>query len=405
MYKKFIALVAIGWLSAQVVAAEDWPQWRGPERNGASREKGWADQWPKEGPPIAWKAAVGLGFSSVVVSGGKTVTAGHANETDTVFCFDALTGKELWKHSYPAELGDKYYEGGTTGTATFDGERVFWLSRWGDLFCFDAGTGKIIWSRQLQKEEEAQIPTWGFTGAPTVFRDLLILNIGEAGMALEKKTGQTVWASAKKDAGYSAPLPLERGGKWEVLIANSEAYLAVDPNTGKELWRMKWLTQYGVNAADPVPVGDRIFISSGYGKGAALFKPASAGEPQVIWKSKVLRTQLNPPVLVGKYLYGADGDTTEKAPLKCVEAETGTEKWKVPGFGSGALSVADGKLIALSATGELIVAPASPDAFKPTARAQVLGGKCWTVPVLANGLVYCRNSRGDIVAVDLRKKS
>src|SRR6188474_2735678 len=114
--------------------AEDWPQWRGPKRNGISQEKGWADQWPKEGPPIAWKATVGLGFSSVVVSGGKAVTAGHANETDTVFCFDALTGKELWKHSYPAELGDKYYEGGTTGTPKFDGERVFWLSRWGDLF-------------------------------------------------------------------------------------------------------------------------------------------------------------------------------------------------------------------------------------------------------------------------------
>jgi outer membrane protein assembly factor BamB len=224
-------------------------------------------------------------------------------------------------------------------------------------------------------------------------------------MAVAKKTGKTVWASAKKDAGYSTPLPLERGGKWEVLIANGEAYLAVDPSNGKELWRMKWLTQYGVNAADPIPVGDRIFVSSGYGKGAALFKPVAGEEPQVIWKSKVLRTQLNPPVLVGNYLYGADGDTADKAPLKCVEAETGTEKWKVPGFGSGAVSVADGKLIALSATGELIVAPASPDGFKPTARAQVLGGKCWTVPVLANGLVYCRNSRGDIVAVDLRKKS
>ena len=404
MSKKFIALLAIGWLSASAVTAEDWPQWRGPNRNGISQEKDWSDQWPKEGPPIVWKAAVGLGFSSVVVSGGKAVTAGHANETDTVFCFDALTGKELWKHSYPAELGDKYYEGGTTGTATFEGDGVFWLSRWGDLFCFDAGTGKIVWSRQLQKEEEAQIPTWGFTGAPTVFGDLLILNVGEAGMAVQKKTGKTVWASAKKDAGYSTPLPLERGGKTEVLIANSEAYLAVDPSTGKELWRMKWLTQYGVNAADPVPFGDKIFISSGYGKGAALFKPVAGGEAETIWKSKVLRTQLNPAVLVGKYLYGVDGDTTEKAPLKCIDAETGTEKWKVPGFGSGAASVADGKLIALSSTGELIIAPASPDGFKPTARAQVLGGKCWTMPVLANGLVYCRNSRGDIVAVDLRKK-
>ena len=403
----------ISWMSAHVLVAEDWSQWRGPARNGISEEKGWIDQWPKEGPPIAWKAKVGLGFSSVVVGGGRAVTAGHADDTDTIFCFDALTGKELWKHSYAADLGDKYYEGGTTGTATIDGDRVFWLSRWGDLFCFDASTGKIVWSRQLQKEEDVRIPTWGFTGAPTVHEGLLILNVGEAGMALDKKAGKTIWASAKKDAGYSTPLPVQRDGKWELLIANSEAYVAVEPTSGKQLWRMKWLTQYGVNAADPIPVGDKIFISSGYGKGAALFKPpAQAGgassaspEPEVIWKSKVLRTQLNPAVLVGKYLYGVDGDTTEKGSLKCIEAETGIEKWKVPGFGSGAVSVADGKLIALSATGELIVAPASPDGFKPTARAQVLGGKCWTVPVLANGLVYCRNSRGDIVAVDLRKKS
>jgi outer membrane protein assembly factor BamB len=404
MSKKFVVLVTIGWLSIQAVVAEDWPQWRGPKGNGISRETGWIDQWPKEGPPIAWKARVGLGFSSTVVGGGKAVTAGHANDTDTVFCFDALSGKELWKHSYPAELGDKYYEGGTTGTPTIDGDRVFWLSRWGDLFCFDAQSGKIIWNRQLEKEEEVPIPTWGFTGAPTVFGNLLILNVGEAGMVVEKKTGQRIWASAKKEAGYSTPLPVGRDRQSEVLIANTESYLAVDPASGKERWRMKWLTQYGVNAADPVPVGDKVFISSGYGKGCALIKPVAGGEPQVIWKSKVLRTQLNPAVLVDKYLYGVDGDTVEKASLKCVEAETGTEKWKVPTFGSGAVSVADGKLIALSATGELIVAPVSPDGFKPTARAQVLGGKCWTVPVLANGLVYCRNSRGDIVAVDLRKK-
>ena len=405
MPKKLLVLVLLSCLFSRLLLADDWPQWRGPARNGISQEKGWTDQWPKEGPPIAWKARVGLGFSSIIVGGGKAVTAGHANDTDTVFCFDAQSGKELWKHSYAAELGDKYYEGGTTGTPTIEGDHVFWLSRWGDLFCFEAATGKIIWSRQLEKEEGVQIPTWGFTGAPTVFGNLVILNVGEAGMGVEKKTGQTIWASAKKEAGYSTPLPVNRNAQSEVLIANTENYLAVDPASGKERWRMRWLTQYGVNAADPVPVGDRVFISSGYGKGAALFKPVVGGEPQVIWKSKVLRTQLNPAVLVDKYLYGVDGDTVEKASLKCVEAETGTEKWKVPTFGSGAVSVADGKLIALSATGELIVAPAAPEGFKATARAQVLGGKCWTVPVLANGLVYCRNSRGDIVAVDLRKKS
>jgi len=155
MQKKLVVLVTVSCLFSQILLADDWPQWRGPTRNGISQESGWTDQWPKEGPPIAWKSIVGLGFSSVVVGGEKAVTAGHANDTDTVFCFDALSGKELWKHTYPAELGDKYYEGGTTGTPTIENDRVFWLSRWGDLFCFDAGAGKIVWSRQLQKEEGA----------------------------------------------------------------------------------------------------------------------------------------------------------------------------------------------------------------------------------------------------------
>jgi outer membrane protein assembly factor BamB len=393
-----MALASIG-----VVVGNDWPQWRGPDRNGISKETGWSDTWPQEGPPIAWKANVGQGFSSFVVSGGKAVVVGHGEGVDTVFCFEAVTGKEIWKHSYPAELGDKFFEGGTTGSATFNGDKVYWLSRWGDLFCFEAASGKVVWNRQIEKEDQVKVPTWGFTGAVTVLGDALILNAGEAGMAVDKKSGKTIWKSANKEAGYCTPLPVQRGGKTEIWLANATAYVSIDP-TGKELWRMKWLTQYGVNAADPIPVGENVFVSTGYGKGAALFKPTGDGEPTVIWKSKVLRTQLNPGVLVGKYIYGVDGDTTDKATLKCIEAETGTEKWAAPNFGSGAVMVADGKLIAMNGTGELSVAPVSPEGFKPMSRAQVLGGRTWTVPVLANGFVYCRNFRGDIVALDLRKK-
>ena len=385
------------------VGAADWPQWRGPDRNGISRETSWLAEWPDEGPPILWKGRVGLGFSSMVIGDGRLYTIGHADETDTVFCFDALTGKVLWKHSYPAELGDKYYEGGTTGTPTIDGNRVFTLSRWGDLFCFDAATGKIIWNRNVHADTGIRIPDWGFTGAPTVYGDLLILNVGESGMAVNKQTGKTVWESADKKAGYSTPLPVEReGGDW-MIIGSEHGYISVNPKTGKEQWRMRWLTQYGVNAADPIVRGDLVFISTGYGKGSALFRPKPGAEPEVIWSSKVLRTQLNPAVLVGDHLYGVDGDTTQNASLKCIEFATGKEKWSHPGFGSGGLVVADGKLIALSAKGELMVAPANPKEFAPISRAQVLGGKSWTAPVLANGIVYCRNSRGDLVAVDLRK--
>lgn len=382
--------------------ASDWPNYRGPQHNGVSAEKNWIDTWPDQGPAITWKARVGLGFSSMVVQNGRLASAGHADKTDTVYCFDATTGKELWKHSYPAELGDKYYEGGTTGTPTFADGKLYWLSRWGDLICFQADTGRIVWEKNIQKETGAKIPTWGYTGAPLVHDNLLVLNVGEAGTAVDKTTGKLVWKSGNADAGYATPLPIQRNGKWLALLSNGENYLAVDIQSGAEAWRFKWLTEYGVNAADPVVTGDHVYISSGYGKGGTLIKTGS-GQPESVWKNKALRTQLNPAVLHEGHLYGPDGDTGDKGALKCIELQTGTEKWAHKGFGTGGLIVADGKIIALSSTGELLVAPATPSGFKPTSRAQVIGGKCWTAPVLANGLIYCRNSKGEIVAVNVKR--
>ncbi len=388
---------------ASIGSAKDWPQWRGPDRNGLSTEKGWLEQWPTAGPAIAWKAQVGLGFSSFVIAHGRAFTAGHAEGKDTVFCFDAATGKVVWKHSYPSELGDKFFDGGTTGTPTLDGDRVFWLGRWGDTFCFNAADGKIIWSKNVQQETKARLPDWGFTGAPLVQGGNLMLNVGDAGLALDKQTGAIVWQSAPKSAGYSTPQPFRQGGDLLVVIGSGQSYVAVNVADGKEAWRIRWLTQYGVNAADPILDGDRVFLSTGYGKGAGLFKLGGA-TPEEVWKSKALRTQLNGAVLYQGHLYAVDGDTTEKASLKCLDFATGAEKWAQPGFGSGGISIADGKIIALSGTGDLIIAPASPDGFKPTARAQVLGGKCWTAPVLADGRIYCRNSRGESAVVDVRKK-
>jgi len=385
--------------------ADDWPQWRGPNHNGISNEKHWRDHWPPDGPPILWKANVGTGFSSFAVARGRIYTMGNSENRDTVFCFDAATGKEIWTHSYSADLGDKYFDGGTTGTPIVEGDRVYTLSRWGDVFCRDAATGAVIWTRNIQKETRVRLPTWGFSGSPMVFENLLLLSVGEAGMALDKGTGKTVWQSANKEAGYSTPLPWQHGGKWLALVSSGQAYLAIEPHTGMEQWRMRWVTEYGVNAADPIIDGDRVFISTGYGKGGALLKPDAGPEPSVLWKNKNLRTQRNAAVLVGGHLFGVDGDTDEKAALKCVDFATGEVNWSEPAVGSGALMAADGKLIVLGDRGELVVAPATPESFKPTARAQVLGGKCWTVPVLANGLIWCRNSRGDVVCVDARAQT
>lgn len=385
------------------VTADDWAHWRGPGRNGISAEKGWNSNWPKDGPPILWKAVVGQGYSSVSVAKGRAYTAGNANGQDTVFCLDAKSGKEIWKHSYPSELGDKFFDGGTTGTPTVEGDRVFTLSRWGDVFCFEAGTGKIVWSRNVAKDTGARVPSWGFGGSPTLHENMLLLNVGEAGMALEKATGKTIWQSSTKDAGYSTPLPVREKEEWLVLLGSEKSYLAVNLRTGKERWRMKWLTEYGVNAADPIPNSSQVFICSGYGKGAALLKITDQAEPEVVWKSKVLLTQMNTAVLVDGHLYGLSGDAGDTAPLKCVEFATGVEKWRHPQVGTGGLIAADGKLIVTGSKGDLFVFAADPTGPKLLARAPVLNAKCWTAPVLANGLIYCRSAKGDVVCVNVQK--
>lgn len=388
-------------LGGAALHAADWPHWRGPDRTGISKESNWLSEWPSQGPKIAWKAKVGLGYSSVVVADGKAFTVGFDGGKDTVYCFDAVNGKEVWKHSYPSQLGDKYFQGGTTGTPTFHDGRLYWLSRWGDLIAFEAGTGKIVWSKNIQKETQAPIPTWGFSGAPLVHEHLLILNVGEAGTAVEKDTGKLVWASAKKESGYSSPLPFKDEDGTFVALGTASAYVAIDPLTGEEAARVPWKTEYGVNAPDPVFTERHFMLSTGYGTGAAMFERGNPETP--VWKNKTLRTQMNAGVLYNGHVYGVDGDTTEKAKLKCIDFMTGQEKWAESNFGSGGLTIADGKIIALSAAGELMVAPATPDGFKPTARAQIFGGTTWTAPVLANGMVYCRNSRGDLACVDLRK--
>ena len=402
MLIRLAALVSLVLLPASLLRGDDWPVWRGPSRNGITTEAGWAP-WGDAGPKVAWKAQAGVGFSSFVIANRRVVTVGYADDKDTVICLEADSGDVLWKHAYPSELGDKFFEGGTTGTPTIDGDRVYTLSRWGDVFCLDAAGGKVVWSKNIQKEHGIRVPGWGFSGAPLIHENVLLLNAGDAGLALDKTSGKLLWQSANKDAGYSTPLPVPFGGETLAVLGSGQSYVAVNPLTGKEAWRIRWVTQYGVNAADPIVDGDRVLLSTGYGKGAALFKVAPSQQPKELWKSKVLRTQMNPAVLFKGHVYGADGDTTGRASLKCIELESGAEKWSHAGFGTGTVIVADSKLIALSAAGELSIAPATPEGFKPMAQAHVLGGKCWTAPVLANGRIYCRNWQGQIVCIDVRK--
>jgi outer membrane protein assembly factor BamB len=232
---------------------------------------------------------------------------------------------------------------------------------------------------------------------------MIVLNAGSGGVAFGKVLGRLLWKSGPAGAGYSTPIAYSRGNDRFAALFVEAGIVAVNLNNGAELWRHEWRTEYDVNAADPIIVGDRVFISSGYDRGCALLQTAS-GKVSVLWENKELRNQCNPSVLVDGFLYGFDGDVGPNTALKCVEFATGKTKWSQANIGAGALMAADGKLIILSHRGELIIADASPTGYKELSRAQALGGTGWVAPVLANGKIYCRNSRGDLVCVDVSGK-
>jgi outer membrane protein assembly factor BamB len=392
---EFVAIL----LSSGVLAAADWPNWRGVEHDGLSAETDWTAEWSQE-PEVLWRAKVGIGFSSFAVSGGRVFTMGNTDDVDTVWCLDAFSGDVVWRHDYPCALDPLYYEGGPGGTPTVEGGRVYTLSKKGHVFCLEADSGKVMWSRDVRKEHGLELPEWSFAASPYVEGERLILNVGRAGMALDKASGRTIWETGADTCGYATPVPLQTQGRNAVVIFGAKAVYAVAPESGEILWEHPHSSSRDVNAADPLVSGSQILISSSSG---AVMLDASGAEPQVIWENKELRSYFNPAVLVDGHVYGLDGTTHRPTELVCIEWATGEVKWSAEGFGSGGLVAAGGKLVILD-KGQLSIVEAQPSEHNVLSQAQVLGGKCWTAPGLADGLVFGRNAAGDLVCIDLRPK-
>lgn len=391
-------------LTAANAFAADWPRYRGTNFDGISTEKGWSATWPTEGPKQLWTAVLGPGGSSVIVRDGRLYTMGNVKDQDIVYCLDAETGKEIWRHAYACPLDKRSFEGGPAGTPTLDGALVFTMSHKGDVFALAADTGRVAWSKNVMQEYKGKRPQWGYACTPTVLGDAVILDVGGPGastVALDKRTGKELWKAGNDGASYSSAVPWNWNGKAGLLIFKARALVALDAANGAELWRFPWKTDWDVHSAFPIPAGEHVFLSSGYKRGAALLKMSATG-PQAVWENQNMCNQMNGSVLIGGHLYGVSGDSGSQAKLNCVTLATGELNWSEKGLGCGSVMAADGKLIVLSEKGELVIAEASPAGFKPLARAQVLSGRCWVVPVLANGRIYCRSNLGTLVALDVR---
>jgi len=391
--------VATGRCGAHEGGEHDWPRWRGPDGNGISDESDWNPAALAAGPKIAWKENVGGGYSSVAVKWPYLYTMGNMEKQDSVYCFKADTGEEVWRHSYRCKSGS--YPG-PRATPAVEGASVYTVSRQGEVFCLDAARGDVKWSVNIVSKFGAKPPKWGHSGSPYLEGDMLILNAGEAGLALNRNTGARIWASESGIGAYATPVLCRNGDRQIALLFAKKALIAVDSRTGERAWSVPWVTSWDVNAADPIVDGSNIMISSGYKKGCALLD-VSAGEPKVVWQNTLMRNHFSSSVLLDGHVYGIDGNAG-KGMLRCMEFATGAEKWSED-LGFGGLMAAGGKLIVLNERGGLFIAEAEPESYKELSRGKLPSRpRFWTAPVLCGGRIYCRNDKGDLFCVDMSTK-
>ena len=382
--------VLLALVAGTLAEAEDWPNWRGPTYDGISAESNWSPEAVAEGK-VLWRASVGKGHSSFAVAGGKAYTIGNTDNQDTVYCFDAETGEEVWSHAYGCRAGN--YPG-PRSTPTVDGDVVFTVSREGHVHCLDAASGEVRWMQKVA----SKAPRWGIASSALIDGDLVVVNAGTSGVALDKKTGELEWSAGAETPGYASPVAVDLGSKRHYLIFSQNSLICVSGKTGKPRWSFDWQTKYDVLAADPILVGrSNVFISSGYGKGCAMLKATSRGVSKA-WQNTNMRNHVGTCVLHDGHLYGMDDKN-----LACLDVKRGKTLWTQSGLGKGGLMLADGKLIVLSENDvDLVVVEANPKAYVELARARVLEGHTWTPPVLANGRIYCRTDAGEIACVNAR---
>ena len=380
----------------------DWPNWRGPTFDGVSTETGWSTNWPASGPRRLWTAEMGTGFASFAVSGGKVYSAGHADGQDTVWCFDALTGRVVWKHTYQCALIDNLHEGGPAATPTVDGDRVYTFSKEGQLFCFDATSGAVRWSVQLTQRTGVGTPQWGYASSARIVGEKLLLEAGRL-VALNKLTGETIWQTEPFEPGYGTPAVATLGGQTCVVTFNNDGVLVATLAEGKQVGFFPRESSYDTASTTPLVVNDTIFVSSGYRNGGTMLR-LEGNELVKVYDARNLSNHMATGILWSGAMFGIDGNSnvSRQCRLVCLDWATGKELWSERGFGCGSLTMADGKLLVLSDDGELAVLRPSLEKLEVITRAQVIEGRCWTVPVLANGLIYIRNADGQVVCLDVR---
>ena len=398
-----LAFIVVCLSEAAAQASGDWPQWRGPNRDGISRETGLLKQWPAQGPPLVWKATgAGTGYSSLAIADGRLFTMGVRGGREYVLAFDVANGKEIWATAngtvFSNDRGD-----GPRGTPTLDGDRLYALGGNGDLSCMETKSGKVVWSMNILQKFGGSNPRWGISESPLVIGEKVLVNAGgrdASVIALNKKDGSLIWKSQSDPAGYSSAMPVNIGGTTQVVFFTEQRALGLDLKDGKLLWSYPRASNDVANVATPVVRGNRVFVSSDYGTGAGLVEIKADGSAQEVYFTKEMRNHHSSSILIGDYLYGFSSGI-----LTAMRFDTGAVAWRDRSVGKGSLVYADGHLYAFSENGVVGLIEATPEGYREKGRFRIQQDSLptWTHPVIAGGRLYLRDQNA-IYAYDVREK-
>lgn len=380
-----------------------WTNFRGPKRDGRYDETPISTSWPKSGLTALWKQPVGVGYASFAIADGKAYTIEQRRQKEVVAAYDLATGRELWTQAWDAEFTDGNGDG-PRSTPTWDQGRLYALGATGELRCLDANTGGIVWGKNILSENQASNLQWAQAASPLVVDDKVIVLPGGGGgksvVAYNKMTGAPVWKALDDRQAYVSPMLVELGGRRQIMVVSSLRVVGLVPESGSLLWSYPWDTDMGINVSQPIVVDrNRFFISSGYGKGAALVELKPSGNnftATTIWENTNMKNKFNSSVLHNGYIYGLD-----EGILACLDVNTGERKWKGGRYGYGQIVLASGHLIVTDgATGDVALVKASPDQFTEVARFSAVKGQTWNYPALAGGRLLVRNSN-EMAAFDI----
>ena len=403
--KRTILILATLTLTLPALAI-DWPQWRGPNRDGVNPEKNLLDEWPAAGPKLLWRSeGLGAGFSSVSTSKGRLFTMGDGKESSHVYCLSVKDGSKIWTSRAIGKTGGNYK--GTRSTPTVVGDLLYALGQFGDLVCLETATGAEVWRTSLKTNYGGRPGGWNYTESPLVDGNKIIVTPGGkkgAVIALNRMTGKLIWKSADFTDGaqYSSLIISEFGGERQYIQLTGENVVGLAAGTGKVLWQA---ARKGRTATVSTPIfhDGSLFVTSSYGVGCNGFKISYDGTSffaKQTYANKTISNHHGGCIRVGNYIYGSSGST-----LACIDLKTGEEMWRERSAGKGAIVVADSKIILRSEKDTVALVALSPKAYKEISRFSQpdrTRARAWSHPVVSDGVLYLKD-QGLLLAYDLNK--